>query len=97
LRSLDRGRITRSSVEAALCESLEKVARLKSGKIEAISVHHLDPRRCEVLHKLLARLRARINFGKGAQLGVRTEEVDTGAGPLQLAALTVVPLENVFI
>jgi hypothetical protein len=27
-----------------------------SGEVEAISVHHLDPRRREVLHKLLARL-----------------------------------------
>jgi len=27
-----------------------------SGEVEAISVHHLDPRRREVFHKLLARL-----------------------------------------
>ena len=35
----------------------------RSGEVEAISVHHLGPRRHEVFHELLLRVRARIDFG----------------------------------
>src|SRR3990167_1535003 len=50
----------------------------RSDKVEAIGVHHLGPRRHEVFHKLLLRVRARIDFRKRPQLRVRTEDqVDT--------------------
>jgi ribonuclease HII len=35
----------------------------RSSEVEAISVHHLGPRRHEVIHELLLRVRARIDFG----------------------------------
>src|SRR5215469_11449986 len=67
------------------------------GRSEAVQVHHLGPRRHEVLHKLLLRVRARIDFREGAQLRVRTkDQVDTGAGPLDLARLPVAPLVQAF-
>src|SRR5262245_55145355 len=74
--------------------SLRKPLGRESGEVEAISVHHLGPRRHEVGHELRFRVVGSVDFGKGAQLRVRTEdEVDTGAGPLQFAALAVVSLE----
>src|ERR1700704_4045268 len=64
-----------------------------SGEVEAVGVHHLGPRRHEVFHKLLLRVRARIDFREGAQLRVRTEDqVDTRAGPLDRIRLPVAPL-----
>ena len=51
----------------------------RSGEVEAIGVHHLGPRRHEVLRELLLRVRARIDFRESAKLGVRTEDqVDRG-------------------
>ncbi len=57
---------------------------IAAGEVEAIGVHHLGPGRDEVLHELLLRVRAGIDFGEGAQLRVRTEDqVDARAGPLR--------------
>ena len=47
---------------------------LRSGEVEAVGVHHLSPRRYEVLHKLLLRVRASIDLGQSPELGVRTED-----------------------
>src|SRR5208282_989674 len=67
------------------------------GEVEAIKVHHLGPRRHEVFHKLLLRVRARIDFREGAQLRVRAEDqVDTGAGPLDFARRAIAPLVHAF-
>ena len=56
-----------------------KILPRRSGEVEAIEVHHLGPRRHEVFHELLLGVRTRIDFGKGAQLCVRTEnQVDAG-------------------
>ncbi len=73
---------------ARCCSTAALRGTLRAGlapecQVEAIEVHHLGPRRHEVFHKLLLRVRARIDFREGAQLRVRTEDqVDTGAGPL---------------
>src|ERR1041385_9414683 len=42
------------------------------GQIEAIEIHHLVPPGDEVLHELRLRIVARIDFGEGAQLRIRT-------------------------
>ncbi len=42
----------------------------ESRAVEAIQVHHLVPGRHKVMDKLLSRVRRRIDFGHGAQLGV---------------------------
>jgi hypothetical protein len=69
-----------------------------SGQLEAIVVHHLVPRSHEVLHELLLRVLLRVKLGDGAQLGVRAEdEVDGGAGPLELACGAVATLVHVLI
>ena len=61
--------------------------RRRSGDVEAIGVHHLGPRRHEVLDELLLRVRARIDLRERAQLRVRAEDqVDPGAGPLDRVA-----------
>src|SRR5215469_17056060 len=57
----------------ALSSILRKTSRPRSGKIEAIGVHHLRPRRHEVVDKLRFRIVGAVDLGKGAQLGVRTE------------------------
>ena len=68
-------------------------ARRTSGKVKAIKIHHLGPRRREVVHELLLRVGAGIDFREGAQLRVRTkDQVDAGAGPFELAGLAVAPL-----
>src|SRR5271155_781184 len=64
-----------------------------SGKIVAIKVHNLVPRRREVLHKRFLRIVRRIDLRDCPELGVRTEEkIDARAGPLDLARLAVAPL-----
>jgi hypothetical protein len=62
LLSLDPAVIARCSVAAPLWKPA-KTLPPRSGKVEAISVHHLGPRRHEVFHELLLRVRARIDFG----------------------------------
>ena len=62
-------------------------------EVEAVGVHHLGPGRHEVLHELLLRVRAGIDFREGAKLRVRTEDqVDAGAGPLDRLGLAVAAL-----
>ena len=71
---------------------------LRSGKVEAVKVHYLVPRRYKVVQKLLLGVFTSVDFGQGAQLGVRTEdEVDTGAGPLEFIRCAITPLEHVFV
>ena len=66
---------------------------LLAGNVEAVGVHHLGPRRHEVLRELLLRVRAAIDFREGAQLRVRAEDqVDAGAGPLDRFGLAVAAL-----
>src|SRR5262249_20294633 len=78
---------------AAPLEKLSKASPQRSGKVEAIEVHHLGPRRREVLRELLLRVRARIDFREGAQLRVRAEdEVNASAGPLYGLRLAVASL-----
>ena len=40
------------------------------GQVEAIEVHHLDPRVHEVAHELLLPIVASVDFGDGSELGV---------------------------
>src|SRR5262249_53876383 len=69
----------------------------RSGEVEAVEVHHLAPRRHEVLHELFLRVRARIDFREGSQLGVRTEDqVDMRAGPIDLVCLAVAAFVHAF-
>src|SRR5260370_1270341 len=73
-----------------------KTVSAGSGTIEAIEVHHLGPRRHEVLYELLLRVRAGIDFGQRAQLRVRAEDqVGAGAGPLDRLGLAVARLIEV--
>src|SRR6266581_9371273 len=66
------------------------------GKVEAVKIHHLGPRSHKVTHKRLMRVVARIDFRDGSELRVRTEdEVDDGAGPLDLTRPAVTPLVEV--
>src|SRR5262245_11841519 len=62
-------------------------------KVEAIVVHDLVPRSHEVTHELLLRVLLCVNLGDGSELGVVAEnEVDGGAGPLELACGAVATL-----
>jgi hypothetical protein len=70
----------------------------RSGEIEAVKVHDLVPRRDKVMDKLLLGVLTSVDFGQGAEFGVRTEdEVDTRAGPLEFAALRDHAFEQVFV
>src|ERR1700679_4256052 len=69
----------------------------RSGEVEAIKVRHLGPRCREVFDKLLLRVRARIDFREYPKLRMRAEDqIDTGAGPLDLIRLPVAPLIHAF-
>src|SRR5262245_24383345 len=53
------------------------------GQVEAVEVHHLGPRRHEVLDELLLRVGGRVDLGEGAQLRMRAEDqVHASPGPL---------------
>ena len=68
-----------------------------SGEVETVKVHDLAPRRGKVFYELLLGVRASVGFRQGPELGVRTEDqVDTGAGPFDLARLPVTPLVHAF-
>src|SRR5712664_2155069 len=87
--------MTRCHVEAVRHKTL-KAYSLRSGKVEAIEVHHLGPGRDEVLDELRLRIRASVDLGQGPELGVRAEdEIDARAGPLDLARLAIAPFEHV--
>src|SRR5450755_3419219 len=67
----------------------------RSGEVETVEVHDLDPSRDEIVRELLPRVIARVDLRERAQLGVRTEdEVDAAAGPLQLAGADIAALER---
>src|SRR5690349_25045662 len=68
-----------------------------SGQVEPVEVHDLVPRGHEVAHELLPRVVARVDLGERPELGVGAEDqVETAAGPLQLARPAVTALEGVF-
>src|SRR5208282_163382 len=68
-----------------------------SGKIVAVQVHHFTPRSHEVFHERLFRVVTGVDFRDCPELGVRTKDkVDTGAGPLDFARFTIVPLKHTF-
>ncbi len=47
--------------------------RLRSGEVKTVQVHHLGPRRHEVLDELLLRIRARVDLGSDSQLRALAE------------------------
>src|SRR5690606_3768537 len=52
-------------------------------QVKPVQIHHLVPRGDKVLHELLLRIGAAIDFGQGAQLGVGAKDkVHAGGGPL---------------
>src|SRR5690242_8954850 len=58
-----------------LCPHFRQVHHLPatSRQIEAIQVHHLVPGRNEVMHELLLRIRAAVDFGQRPELRMRAE------------------------
>src|SRR5436190_12334100 len=54
--------------ECAAGVSRRRLVPISSGEVEAIEVHHLGPCRDEVLHELLLRIVARIDFRERAEL-----------------------------
>src|SRR6185369_11107553 len=77
------------------CQKLSQTFRLRSGEVETVKVHYFFPRRYKVMQELLPGVLTAVDFRHGPELGVRTEdEVDTGAGPLELTALAITALEH---
>jgi hypothetical protein len=67
------------------------------GEVEAIKIHHLVPRSHKVMDERLLRVAACIDFRKGAELGVRTEdEIDSSADPFEFARRPIAPFKHVF-
>lgn len=74
-------------------QKTSKTFMRRSGEIEAVEIHHLVPRSHKVTHELLLRVVLRVDLREGSELGVVTEdEVDGGAGPLDLARRAIAPL-----
>ena len=66
------------------------------GYSESIEVHHLVPGGDEVVYQLRSTVGECIDFGKGAQFGVRTkDQIDTCARPLHVARDAVASFEHV--
>ncbi|CRK42947.1 hypothetical protein BN1708_008930 [Verticillium longisporum] len=66
--------------------------------IEAVEVRDLGPRRDKVVDKLLLAVGAAIHFGKGAQLGVGSEnEIRTRGSPPLVASLAVATLKELLV
>jgi len=66
----------------------------RSGQVEAIEVHHLGPCTDKVMHKRLPGVVTCIDLRQGPELRVRTEnQIDAGAGPLDLVGRAVASLE----
>src|SRR5690606_15200683 len=64
-------------------------------QVEPVQVHHLVPRRDEVVDELLLRVVGRVDLGDRPQLRVRPEdEVDPAGGPLELAGGAVTAFEG---
>src|ERR1700749_4734486 len=83
---LDRWSMFRSAIRRSAFSQI-------SGEIEAVGVHHLGPRRHEVLHELLFRIRHAIDFRERTKLRVRAEDqVDAGGGPLDRVGLAIAAL-----
>src|SRR5579885_3709550 len=69
-----------------------------SDQVEAIVVHDLGPRGCEVTRELLLRVVLCVDLRERSKLGVVTEdEVDGGTGPLDLARRAIATLVHVRI
>ena len=67
-----------------------------SQEIETIRVHHFVPDSHEVLHEGLLGVAAGVDFGDGAELGVRSEdEVDDSGRPLELAGVAIASFQHV--
>src|ERR1019366_6215812 len=74
-----------------------KTFPLRSGKVEAIKVHHLVPRGHKVTRERRLRVARSIDFREGSELGVRPEdEIDNRAGPLELARRPIAPFQHAF-
>src|SRR6202012_4000853 len=81
------------SLARAGSRDLLPAAGTTSGEVETIKVHHLAPCRDEVLHELLLRVRAPVDFGEGTELRVRTkDQVHARASPLGGLRLAVASL-----
>src|SRR5215469_13870650 len=61
-----------------------------AGEIEPVRVHDLVPGRHEISDEFLVDVGTPVNFRKGTELRVRSEDqIDTGSGPLLLLRLPV--------
>ena len=70
--------------------------RRRSGDVESIKIHHFGPSGGEILDELLLPVRATVDLGQSAELGVGAEdEIDTRAGPFEFTRLSIAALENV--
>src|SRR5260370_15390457 len=88
--------LVRSPLAGVCAPQDPKAYSLRSRKVVAIQVHHLGPRRDEVLDELRLRIRASVDLRQGPELGVGTEEeIDARAGPLECALGAIAPLEHV--
>ena len=93
-RSARASRLNGGNGSVTSCSNPAPLTRPR--QVEAVKIHHLVPRSHEVTHKRLLRVVAGIDFRDGSELRVRTEdEVDGGAGPLDLTRPAVAPLVEV--
>ena len=88
--------ITRCLVAVAHLRSI-KTFPLRSNEIEAIEIHDLVPSSHEVAYKGLLRVVTCIDLRDGPELRVRAkDEVNSGAGPLDLPSRAIASLEHAF-
>jgi len=102
-------RTTTVEQEAIVRDRLSRVIRVeenggfsrphpRSGDIESVEVHDLVPGRHKIVHELFRGVLTGVDLCHGPELRVRTEDqVDTGAGPPDLARGAIPTLEDPII
>ena len=67
-------------------------------QVEAIELHHLDPRLDEVADEMCVSIRCSVDLGLRTQLRVGSEcKINSASCPTQLTRLTIATLEEVVI
>ena len=78
------------------CQKPSKTLTRRSGEVETVKVHDFVPCRHKIVQELLPGVLTSVNFRQSPELGVGTEDqVNTGAGPLELTRLAIAPFKHV--
>ena len=95
-RSSDAHERDRERRTSCPCDLLSSRGAAGWSQVKTIEVHHLGPGRDEILHELLVRVRAAVDFRQRAELRVRAEnQISSCCRPAKFARLPISSLKRV--